>query len=142
MRGHSSISMAARWKHRASRTAWIVSYVSGGAPYQEAYEIVAVKTGHEGLQALKENQVDVVLLDIAMPGMDGIETLGKILDVDNQMPVILNTAYSSYKDDFMTWSADAYVIKSHDLSELHQAIATVLEKRGIQPPPPPAEDEG
>ena len=36
------------------------------------------------------------LLDIAMPGMDGIETLGRILDIDSQIPIVLNTAYSSY----------------------------------------------
>ncbi|MBU0608767.1 MAG: response regulator [Armatimonadetes bacterium] len=105
------------------------------------YNVVAVKNGHDGLQALQNETVHVVLLDIAMPGMDGIEALGKILDHDNQLPVILNTAYSSYKDDFMTWAAEAYVIKSHDLSELHQAIAAVLEKRGIAVPEPPAEED-
>lgn len=106
------------------------------------YEVIAVRSGHDGLQALKDNKVDVVLLDIAMPGMDGIETLGKILDYDNQMPVILNTAYSSYKDDFMTWAAEAYVIKSHDTSELHKAIADVLAKRGIEAPQEPKEAGG
>jgi CheY-like chemotaxis protein len=103
------------------------------------YDVVAVSSAQEGLRALEEQAVDVVLLDIAMPGMDGIEALGKILDHNNQLPVILNTAYSSYKDDFMTWAAEAYVIKSHDLDELHQAIAEVLAKRGIEAPIPPAE---
>lgn len=103
------------------------------------YNVIAVKTGLEGLQALKDNPVDVVLLDIAMPGMDGIEALGKILDINNQMPVILNTAYSSYKDDFMTWAAEDYVIKSHDTTELHRAIAAALEKRGLKPPTEPTE---
>jgi CheY-like chemotaxis protein len=106
------------------------------------YNVIAVRSGQEGLQALKDNPVDVVLLDIAMPGMDGIEALGKILDYDNQMPVILNTAYSSYKDDFMTWAAEAYVIKSHDTAELHKAIAEVLSKRGIEAPAEPAETSG
>jgi CheY-like chemotaxis protein len=107
------------------------------------YTVIATKTGHDGLEALKANEVHVVLLDIAMPGMDGIETLGKILDFDNQLPVILNTAYSSYKDDFMTWAAEAYVIKSHDTAELQKAIAEVLGKRGIEAPiaPPEAGEE-
>ncbi len=105
------------------------------------YNVVVAKSGQEGLDLLQEHEVDAVLLDIAMPGMDGIEALGKILDYDNQLPVILNTAYSSYKDDFMTWAAEAYVTKSHDLTELHDTIATVLAKRGIEAPPPPSEME-
>ncbi|MCE5239633.1 response regulator [bacterium] len=105
------------------------------------YNVVAAKSGQEGLDLLQKHEVDAVLLDIAMPGMDGIEALGKILDYDNQLPVILNTAYSSYKDDFMTWAAEAYVIKSHDLAELHETIAGVLAKRGIEAPAPPPEME-
>lgn len=100
------------------------------------YEVVAVKTGNEGLEELQKRPVDVVVLDIAMPGMDGVEALGKILNVNNELPVILNTAYSSYKDDFMTWAAEAYVVKSGNLDELLEAIASALRKRGITPPGP------
>lgn len=103
------------------------------------YNVITASSAQEGLKALEKQKVDVVVLDIAMPGTDGIDALGKILDADNEMPVILNTAYGSYKDDFMTWAAEAYVIKSHDLSELHQAIASALEKRGIKAPQEPAE---
>ena len=42
------------------------------------------------------------------------------------MPVILNSAYSSYKDNFLSWSADAYVVKSSDLGELKQTIKSLL----------------
>jgi CheY-like chemotaxis protein len=102
------------------------------------YEVVAVRTGNEGLEELQKRSVDVVVLDVAMPGMDGVEALGKILNINNELPVILNTAYSSYKDDFMTWAAEAYVVKSGDLDELLEAIAGALRKRGITPPVPPA----
>ena len=61
-----------------------------------------------------------------MPKMDGIETMGKILSEHKKIPIIINTAYSSYKDDFMSWSANAYVIKSSDLKELKDKIKEVI----------------
>jgi DNA-binding NarL/FixJ family response regulator len=64
-----------------------------------------------------------------MPVMDGIETLTAMLGKDRQLPVIviLNTAYPQYRE--MTWGAEAYIIKSSDLSELKRKIREVLEKR-------------
>jgi DNA-binding NarL/FixJ family response regulator len=68
-------------------------------------------------------------MDIRMPLMDGIETLNTMLGHDRQVPIILNTAFPQYSQNFMTWAADAYVIKSSDLSELKHNIREVLEKR-------------
>jgi DNA-binding response OmpR family regulator len=48
---------------------------------------------------------------------------------DNRLPIILNTAYTSYKESFLSWSADAYVVKSADLSELKSKIKEVLSAR-------------
>jgi DNA-binding response OmpR family regulator len=96
---------------------------------EEGYEVDVAADGREALDHLEGNRPDIVVLDISMPGMDGIETLGKVLSRDNTIPVILHTAYSSYKDNFMTWSADAYVVKSSDLSELKVKLAEVLEGR-------------
>ena len=98
------------------------------------YKVVVAQSGTEALAAVARQPVDVVVLDIAMPGMDGIEALGKILAVDNCLPVILNTAYASYQDDFMTWAADAYVVKSGDLAELKERIAAALAKRSKNVP--------
>ena len=69
-----------------------------------------------------------IVLDIRMPGMDGIEGMQRILAAGKRCPIVLNTAYTSYKDNFLTWSADAYVVKSSDTQPL---IDTV--KRLIQP---------
>ena len=52
-----------------------------------------------------------------------------MLSMDNKLPVILNTAYPSYKDNFMSWAADAYVIKSHDLTELKVKIKESLARK-------------
>jgi Fe-S cluster assembly ATP-binding protein len=50
----------------------------------------------------------------------------KMLSMDNRLPVILNTAYPSYKDNFMSWAAEAYVLKSADLSPLMKAVKSAL----------------
>ena len=71
----------------------------------------------------------LVVLDIRMAGMDGIEALQHILDRDNSIPVILNTAFSSYRDNYLTWAADAYVTKSSDVTELLDTVRSVLDER-------------
>jgi DNA-binding NarL/FixJ family response regulator len=75
---------------------------------------------------------DLVILDIRMAGMDGVEALQRILDRDNTIPVILNTAYSSYRENFMTWAADAYITKSSDVSELVQTTRELLSSRPVR----------
>jgi len=100
------------------------------------YEVETAASGPQAIERVGQGGIDVVLLDIAMPGMDGVEVLGRILDLNRELPVILNTAYSSYKEDFMTWAAEAYVTKSGDLSELRAKISEVLAKRGLPCPDP------
>ena len=98
----------------------------------EGYNVVLASDAREALAILNQLRPDLVVLDIKMPGMDGIEALHHILSKDNSIPVILNSAYSSYRDSFMSWSADAYVIKSSDLTELKSKIKAQLAKRRPQ----------
>lgn len=94
----------------------------------EGYSVVLACDGKEAIEKVQEFGPDLVVLDIAMPVMNGIESLGRILSSNNKLPVILNTAYSSYKDNFMSWAADAYVVKSSDLTELKNRIAECLTR--------------
>jgi two-component system response regulator (stage 0 sporulation protein F) len=96
----------------------------------EGYEVVVAGSGEEALEILETSRPDLVVLDIRMPGMDGIEALGRILGKDRSIPVVINTAYSSYKNNFMTWAANAYVVKSSDLSELKATIRKLLQDLG------------
>ena len=96
---------------------------------EEGYEVLLASDAREALSLLDRTPPDLVVLDIKMPGMDGIEALGQILARNNSIPVILNSAYSSYKDSFLSWSADAYVIKSSDLGELKARIRSLLAAR-------------
>ena len=95
----------------------------------EGYAVDVVNSGTAALENLKTSIYDLVVLDIGMPEMDGLETLGRLLGIDNKIPVIINTAYPSYKDNFMSWAADAYVVKSMDLSELKDKIKESLSKK-------------
>jgi CheY-like chemotaxis protein len=83
----------------------------------------------EGLHALETELPDLVVLDIRMPGMDGLEAMGRILEKNPKIPVVLNSAYSSYKDNFLSWAADAYIIKSADTTELRGKVRELLAAR-------------
>jgi len=95
----------------------------------DGYKVILAKDGREALKKFEKESPNVVVMDIRMPVMDGIETLTAMLGKDRQVPVILNTAYPQYRENFMTWGAEAYVIKSSDLTELKQKIREVLDRR-------------
>jgi len=101
----------------------------------EGYCVDVVHDARSAIERVQQTPPDLLVLDIRMPGMDGIEALNRILGINNRLPVILNTAYSNHKDNYLTWSADAYVVKSSDLSELKKAIREVLAKRAAEDNP-------
>ena len=92
----------------------------------EGYLVIGVSNAQDALKVVEKEPLDLVVLDIRMPGMDGLEALPRILGMKEGLPVILHTAYSQYKESFMSWAADAYVVKSSDLSELKQKIKELI----------------
>ena len=92
----------------------------------EGYNIITAQDGQEAVRKVNEELPDLIVMDINMPKMSGIESIGRILSKHKKIPIIINTAYSSYKDDFMSWSADAYIIKSSDLTELKDKIKELI----------------
>ncbi|MEK9137564.1 MAG: response regulator [Bacteroidota bacterium] len=98
----------------------------------EGYEVVEARDGMEVLGCMEKESPDAVVLDINMPGMDGLETLGRIHDHNRNIAIILNTAYPTYQERFVTWIADAYVVKSSNLDELKRNVRTALAKRSVK----------
>lgn len=94
----------------------------------EGYQVEAVGTGAEAAELLKNQEFDLIVLDIQMKGESGLQLLQNIVKERSDLPVILCTAFSCYKDDFSSWLADAYVVKSSDLTELKEEIRRVLGK--------------
>jgi CheY-like chemotaxis protein len=96
----------------------------------EGYSVSIARDGKEAVVQFTKENPHLVIMDIRMPQMGGIEALNTILGKNRQIPVILNTAYPQYKQNFMTWGADAYVVKSSDLTELKEKIREVIEQKG------------
>lgn len=93
---------------------------------EEGYEVFAAGDGREGLKVAQECQPNLVILDINMPLMDGLDALNQLLETNPGTPTIIHTAYPGYQDSFSAWSADAYVVKSSDLSELKSTVKRLL----------------
>ena len=98
---------------------------------EAGYEVLEARSGHEALELLKRERLDLVVLDIQMPGMDGIDAIGKILALDRRVPVIFHSAFPAYKANFLTWAADAFVVKSGEPNDLVEAIRKVCGDRSL-----------
>jgi DNA-binding response OmpR family regulator len=93
----------------------------------DGYATHAVASGEEALQYIEINPgIDLVILDIKMGLLDGLQVLEKLRGKKSNVPVILNSAYSTYKNNFTSWLADAYLVKSPNLDELKGQVKELL----------------
>ena len=93
----------------------------------EGHQVMSTATGHNLLSRIEHLQPDVVVLDIKLVEYNGLELLQTIRNQYHDLPVILCTAYDTYKEDPTSIAADYYVVKSFDLSELKMAIQRAIE---------------
>jgi two-component system response regulator (stage 0 sporulation protein F) len=96
---------------------------------EEGYDPIVAKNGKEAIRVLKTLKPDLIVLDIVMPVMDGMEALGRMIGQNRDVPIILHTSYPHYRENFMSWAADAYLNKSSDLTELKRVIRDFLKRR-------------
>ena len=93
---------------------------------EEGYIVDSAYNGFEALEKFRENPPDLVILDINMPGMNGIEVLRQMKEFRATLPVILSSAYQEYKQDFGSWASEAYVVKSANMDELKATVRKYL----------------
>ncbi|MFW8600569.1 response regulator [Desulfobacterota bacterium M19] len=89
---------------------------------EEGYKVYSAYSGEEALEKLRELNADLVILDINMPGMNGLETLRQIKELNPALPVILCSAYEEFKQDISSWASDEYLVKSANLDNLKAAV--------------------
>ena len=100
---------------------------------KDGFDVVAVESAAEALRTLQDKPVDVALVDIKMPGMDGIELQERIKGIDPQIAVIMITAFASVETAVQALKQGAfdYVTKPIDPDELSHLVRRALEQRRL-----------
>ncbi len=84
----------------------------------EGWQVLTAMDGEVALDLAKKQFPDLVILDIKIRNMHGLKVLDEIKRFNKNLPVILNSAYETFKSDFSSWIADAYLVKTSNLDQL------------------------
>src|SRR5262245_62902280 len=101
---------------------------------EDHYDVVDVPDGPAALDVVRTSAIDLVLLDIRLPGMDGIEVLERIKAVDEQVEVVLVTAVKTVRTAVaaMKLGAFDYLTKPFEEDDLLSVVRRALEKRSLE----------
>ncbi len=101
---------------------------------KESFQVTAVSNGRDALERIKAENFDVVITDIKMPGMDGLQLLGHIKKHDPSLPVVIMTAYASQQSaiDAVNHGAFQYLIKNAKNDEIKLVVRNALEMRKVR----------
>ncbi len=112
--------------------------------YLEKYdmEVISAEDPYLGLSMLTQNDVDLVILDLTLPGMDGLEVIEKIR-AESNVPIIISSARDDITDKVigLERGADDYMPKPYDPRELVTRIKTILRRTGAQQEGKASEEE-
>jgi DNA-binding NarL/FixJ family response regulator len=95
------------------------------ATWSEVEEVREASNGQQAIQLVEESQADVVLMDVLMPEMDGLQATRLIKSRWPQVHVILLTMYGEYLDDAVVAGADGFFIKGEPPERLQQQLAAI-----------------
>ncbi len=100
----------------------------------EGYEVIAVESAIVALKKLKKEMIDLIISDIKMPEISGIELLRKVKSIDQEIPVIMITGFASTNDavEAMKLGAEDYIIKPFNLDELKIIINKSIYRKTIE----------
>src|SRR5919197_3170996 len=101
---------------------------------KEGYHVVTANNGRDALDKVKAENFDVVITDIKMPGMDGIQLLQGVKKHDPSLPVVIMTAYASQQSaiDAVNLGAFQYLIKNAKNDEIKLVVRNAIEMRRVR----------
>jgi DNA-binding response OmpR family regulator len=99
----------------------------------EGYRVATAGDAESAKGYLRSSRPDLLVLDLYLDGLEGFEVLDEIRRQGRRLPVIVFTAYDSYRDDPRLSWVDGYVMKSFEPGELKQNIARVLGRKSATP---------
>jgi DNA-binding response OmpR family regulator len=97
----------------------------------EGYAVVTANSGEEGLVAIRNQEPDLVILDVLMPGLNGYEVLERVRAADSDLPVLMLTAKDAPSDQVLGLEAgaDDYVVKPFKFEVLQARVHALLRRR-------------
>src|SRR5260370_8498337 len=108
----------------------------------EGSEVAVGSSAEEGFTAAAKQRPDAVILDVRLPGLDGLSALGRLHELTGDAPVIVVTAFGNLSTAVRAVEGGAfdYLAKPFDLNQALDAVARALQRRNHepQPAPPPA----
>lgn len=114
----------------------VTSVLRRGLAY-EGFAVSAVNSGVDGLVCVRDQVPDLVILDIMMPGLDGLEVLRRLRTADAHLPVLLLTAKDAPADEVqgLEYGADDYVVKPFTFEVLLAHVHALLRRQETEHPP-------
>lgn len=88
----------------------------------EGFDVILAENGAEGIEKIKNELPDIIILDIGMPEKNGLDVLSEVSSISNTVPIIVNTAYPLFKFDFRAHRAVEWIEKSSRFDILKKAV--------------------
>jgi two-component system NtrC family response regulator len=97
----------------------------------EGYAVVCAEDGEEALNILRTTSIDLILTDMRMPGMSGIDLLKKVHEINDELGVIIITGYGEIESyiEAMSFGAMEYVSKPFKANELRFIVSKILQEK-------------
>ena len=99
----------------------------------EGYTVATASDGREALQLMRCSLPDVVVLDLSMQGLNGVDTMSQILNLQRRPAVVIYSAHERCRSNYVMKTADDFIVKSSDLDPLKASVRAIVERSSIAP---------